>query len=45
MIRLYDNKDHFKALYLKAIKDTNNKALRTIAVSCFHEVFLIKNST
>lgn len=38
MLQLFDNKEHFKALYLKAIKDTNNKAIRLIAVSSFHEV-------
>ncbi len=40
MIKLFDNKDHYRNLYLKALKDTNNKNIRLIAVSSFHEVNL-----
>jgi len=38
MIKLFDNKEHFRNLYLKALRDTNNKNIRLIAVASFHEI-------
>jgi hypothetical protein len=39
MIQTFENKEYFKGLYLKALKDTKDQNIRYTAIAILHEVY------